>query len=53
VKPTDASLRAKQVPEAAALEAEVYSALEATPDNGKAFAAGGDLVRREQEFPPW
>lgn len=40
VKPTDAVLRTKQLPEAAALEAEVYAALEATPDNGAAFAAG-------------
>jgi hypothetical protein len=40
LKPTDPALRPKQQPEAAALEAEVYAALEATPDNGKAFAAG-------------
>lgn len=45
VKPTDPGLRAKQVPEAQALESEVYAALEETPEGGKAFAAGGGRWR--------
>jgi hypothetical protein len=44
VKPSDPSLRPKQAQEAAALEAEVYAALEATPHAGAAFAAGARAV---------
>jgi len=44
VKAQDPPLRPKQVPEAQALEGEVYAALEATPENGKAFAAGEQWV---------
>ncbi|KAI8468971.1 MAG: THO complex subunit 1 transcription elongation factor-domain-containing protein [Monoraphidium minutum] len=54
VKPADASLKSKQVPEAQALEAEVFSALEATPEGGKGFAeAVRSVLRREEGWIRW
>ncbi|KIY92118.1 hypothetical protein MNEG_15845 [Monoraphidium neglectum] len=54
VKSQDPTLRAKQVPEAQALEGEVYAALEATPENGKAFAAAvRSALQREEGWVQW
>ncbi|GBF99688.1 hypothetical protein Rsub_12382 [Raphidocelis subcapitata] len=54
VKAADPTLRAKQQPEAAALEAEVYAALEATPDDGKAFVAAlRGVLRRAEGWVQW
>lgn len=52
VKSSDPALRAKQQPEAAALEGEVYAALEATPDDGRAFVEGEAAARRAPHAAP-
>lgn len=54
VRAADPPLRAKQQPEAAALEADAYKALAATPDDGPAFAAAVRAVlAREEGWAQW